>query len=69
MNKSLAFGFAFALLVVGMILFVWGVSVSESVSSDFSRLFTGQPTDKAIWLLIAGFGVAIMGLFGVLRGV
>ncbi len=64
MNK----GISVALLVVGILLFIWGVSVSESVSSDVSRLFTGSPTDKAIWLLIGGIAVAIVGLFGVLRG-
>lgn len=63
MNK----GISFALLAVGILLFIWGLSVSESVSSDVSRLFTGAPTDKAVWLLIGGIGVAIVGLFGVLR--
>ena len=62
-------GFAFALLAVGIMLFFWGVSVSESVGSDISRLFTGEPMDKAIWLLIAGVAVTLVGLFGVLRGV
>lgn len=65
MNK----GLAFALLAVGIMLFIWGVSVSESVGSDISRLFTGEPTDKAVWLLIAGVAVTLVGLFGVLRGV
>lgn len=64
MNK----GISFALLAIGILLFVWGVSVSGSVGSDVSRLFTGAPTDKAVWLLIGGIGVAIIGLFGVLRG-
>lgn len=64
MNK----GLAFALLAVGIMLFIWGVSVSESVGSDVSRLFTGEPTDKAVWLLIAGVAVTLVGLFGVLRG-
>ncbi|MDZ7829773.1 MAG: DUF3185 family protein [Halofilum sp. (in: g-proteobacteria)] len=61
-------GISFALLAVGILLFIWGVSVSQSAGSEMSRLFTGEPTDKAIWLLIGGAGVAIAGLFGVLRG-
>jgi hypothetical protein len=69
MKKSLTFGFAFALLVVGVMLFVWGVNVSGSVGSDLSGLFTGQPTDNTIWLLIAGVGVTLIGLFSVLRSV
>lgn len=63
MNK----GISFALLAVGILLFIWGVNVSESLSSDASRLLTGTPTDKAVWLLIGGVGVAIVGLFGMLR--
>jgi hypothetical protein len=64
MNK----GIAFALLAVGIMLLIWGVSVSESVGSDISRLFTGEPMDKAVWLLIGGIAVTIIGLFGVFRG-
>ncbi len=64
MNK----GLSLALLVVGIMLTIWGVSVSESFSSDVSRAFTGSPTDKALWLLVGGIGCAIVGVFGLLRG-
>ena len=64
MNK----GMSVALLVVGTLLVIWGVSALESFSSDVSRFFTGSPTDKAVWLLIGGAGAAIVGLFGLLRG-
>ena len=64
MNK----GMSVALLVVGTLLLIWGVSAMESFSSDVSRFFTGSPTDKAVWLLIGGIGAAIVGLFGLLRG-
>ena len=64
MNKSLSL----ALLVIGIMLTIWGVSVSESFSSDVSRAFTGSPTDKALWLLIGGLASAIVGVFGLLRG-
>jgi hypothetical protein len=30
--------------------------------------FTGSPTDKAIWLLLGGIVVIIIGLAGLLRG-
>ncbi|MBC8011721.1 MAG: DUF3185 family protein, partial [Burkholderiales bacterium] len=36
--------------------------------SGFSRLFTGAPTDKTIWLLIGGIVLAALGLGGLLRG-
>ncbi len=63
MNKTLFI----ALLVIGVVLLVLGVIASDSISSDFSRLFTGEPTDKAIWLLIVGGVAAIAGLGGLTR--
>ncbi|MBC8126723.1 MAG: DUF3185 family protein, partial [Gloeobacteraceae cyanobacterium ES-bin-144] len=42
MNK----GMGLALLAVGIILIVFGFSAADSVSSSFSRAFTGAPTDK-----------------------
>ncbi len=65
MNK----GISVALLVVGVILILWGVNAMESFSSDVSRAVTGAPTDKSMWLMIAGAGMAIVGLFGTLRGI
>jgi hypothetical protein len=64
MNK----GISVALLVIGVVLTIWGVNASESFSSDVSRLFTGSPTDKAVWFLVTGIAAAIVGLFGLLRG-
>ena len=64
MNK----GMSVALLVVGIVLLIWGVSTTESFSSDVSRFFTGSPTNKAVWLLMGGIVAAIVGLFGVLSG-
>ena len=64
MNK----GISTALLVVGIVLIIWGVSASESFSSDVSRFFTGSPTNKAMWLLIGGIVAAVVGLFGLSRG-
>jgi len=57
-----------ALLVVGVILIVYGAKASDSVGSTFSRLFTGEPTDRAIWLLLGGLVAVIIGLTGSLRG-
>ena len=59
-------GLGIALLVVGVILLVYGISASNSVSSDLSNLFTGKPTEKAIWLIVGGAAAAIVGLFGTL---
>jgi amino acid permease len=56
------------LLIVGVILLSYGVTASDSIGSSFSRFFTGQPTDRTIWLLVAGAVAAILGLTGLLRG-
>ena len=64
MNK----GLSVALLVVGIVLMIWGVSASDSFSSGLSRAVTGSPTNKTIGLLVGGIVATVVGLFGVLRG-
>jgi hypothetical protein len=57
-----------AILAGGILLVIFGVSASNSISSDISRVFTDAPTDKAIWMLVGGVVVTIIGLVGLLRG-
>ena len=57
-----------ALLVGGIILIIYGLSASDSIGSGFSRLFTGSPTDKTIWLLLGGIVAAAIGAGGIFRG-
>ncbi|NKE70487.1 DUF3185 family protein [Candidatus Manganitrophus noduliformans] len=64
MNRSISI----AVLAGGILLIVFGVGVSQSVSSDISRFFTGSPTEKAIWLLSGGVAATVVGLLGVSRG-
>lgn len=64
MNK----GISVALLVVGVMLILWGVTASESFGSDVSRFFTGSPTDKTLWLLAGGVAMGVVGLFGLMSG-
>jgi hypothetical protein len=64
MNKSISL----ALLVGGIILIIYGVSASDSLGSDFSRFFTGSPTDKSMWLLIGGAVASAIGLSGLALG-
>lgn len=64
MNKAISL----ALLVGGIVLIVYGISASDSIGSDFSRFFTGNPTDKSMWLLIGGAVASAVGLSGVLLG-
>ncbi len=56
MNKL----FFFVLLVAGIVLLTVGVIESDSVASDVSRLFTGEPTDRALWMMVGG-GIAVLG--------
>ena len=63
MNKPISM----ALLAVGILLVIFGVNSDHSFSSSLSRLFTGSPTDKAIWLLLAGIVCGTAGLAGLLR--
>jgi divalent metal cation (Fe/Co/Zn/Cd) transporter len=63
MNKIVSL----ALLAAGIILIVLGINATNSFSSDVSRLFTGSPTDKAMWMLIGGIIAAIIGLMGTLH--
>ena len=57
-----------AILAGGILLVIFGINASNSVSSDISRFFTDSPTDKTIWMLFGGVVVTIIGLVGLLRG-
>lgn len=56
------------LIVAGAAFLFYGLQASDSLSSGFSRFFTGSPTDKTIWLMVGGFLASIAGLFLVVRG-
>ena len=56
------------LLLGGVALIIFGISATNSFSSDVSRFFTGSPTNKAIWMLIVGIVAGVIGLVGVMRG-
>jgi LPXTG-motif cell wall-anchored protein len=51
-----------ALLVVSGVLLTFGMQASASLGSRLSELFTGTPSDRTIWLLLAGVVAAILGL-------
>lgn len=64
MNKIISL----LLLAAGIVLIVYGINATQSIGSAFSRLFTGAPTDKSIWLFVAGVVVAAIGAGGLFRG-
>lgn len=41
-------------LVIGVLLLIWGLNASEAFSSGISKVFTGSPTNKAIYLMVGG---------------
>ncbi len=58
MNKTLAI----VLLVGGIILLVFGYNAEHSTSSAFSQIFTGSPSNKAIWMIVAGTIAVVVGI-------
>lgn len=64
MNKT----FSLALLVGGIVLLVFAYNTAQSASSAFSRIFTGSPSNKAIWMYVAGTIACVVGIVGLSRG-
>ncbi|MGA7779705.1 MAG: DUF3185 family protein [Paraburkholderia sp.] len=54
-----------ALLVGGVVLLYFGGQAFHSLSSDVSRVFTGSPTNKAIFLIAGGVVASLAGLIGI----
>jgi hypothetical protein len=50
-----------ALIAVGVLLLIFGISSADSLASDISRFFTGEPTDRAMWLMIGGVASLVIG--------
>jgi hypothetical protein len=64
MNKAISL----ALVIGGLILIVYGIQANDSTASGFSRFFTGNPTDKTMWLLIGGAIAIVVGGSGLAFG-
>jgi len=64
MNKTISLAF----LVGGIVLLAFGYNAAQSVSSGFARIFTGSPTNKAIWMITGGVIASVVGLIGLARG-
>jgi multisubunit Na+/H+ antiporter MnhB subunit len=50
-----------AVLALGIVLLIFGFNESHSFSSDVSRTFTGNPTDRSMWLIIGGSVAVVVG--------
>ena len=62
MNKVLSL----ALLAAGIMLAIFGVNEMQSLTSDISRVFTGSPTDRSLWMSIAGGVLFALGAGGLI---
>ena len=51
-----------AILAVGIVLLIFGFNESQSFGSEVSRVFTGNPTDRSIWMIVGGVVAVIAGL-------
>jgi len=52
---------AAALIVIGTILLIFGVTAWQSVSSDVSRVISGTPNLKSILLICVGVITVVFG--------
>jgi nitrate reductase gamma subunit len=50
-------------LAVGIVLLAWGHNVAQAVNSQVKNLFTGEPTNKAMYLYFGGAVLCAIGLF------
>jgi multisubunit Na+/H+ antiporter MnhB subunit len=57
-----------AIFALGVVLIIFGFNESQSFSSDVSRFFTGNPTDRSIWFIVGGAIAIIAGLIFAVRG-
>lgn len=64
MNKPMAL----ALLAGGIVLLVFGYNSAQSFSSGVSRVLTGSPANKAIWMIVGGAIATVLGLYGLSKG-
>ncbi|MEM5389317.1 MULTISPECIES: DUF3185 family protein [Paraburkholderia] len=53
-----------ALIVGGVVLLYFGGQSFHSFSNDVSRVFTGAPTNKTIFLIAGGIIATLAGLIG-----
>lgn len=52
----------------GTALTIYGAGTSELLSSELSRAFVGSPSDNALWILISGIALIVIGIVGIFRG-
>jgi len=56
-----------ALLLVGGLLVLWGYNEAESLGSHLTRLYSGNPTQNALYYYIGGGVCLVLGAINLLR--
>lgn len=49
-------------IVIGIGLLIVGLRASDSIASQFSKVFTGTPTDRAVWFTLGGIAAIVAGV-------
>jgi hypothetical protein len=57
-----------ALLVGGIALTKYGYDASNSFGSEVSKVFTGNPSDRSMYLLVGGIVMMVFGAGGLASG-
>ncbi|MGZ5790420.1 MAG: DUF3185 family protein [Burkholderiaceae bacterium] len=66
MENKMVKAISLALLLGGIVLMIFGNEAMNSFSSNLSRMFTGAPTDRAVFMLVGGIVMAIVGAAGMI---
>jgi len=48
-------------LAIGIMLLVWGHNMAQSLDSQVKNIFTGTPTNRAMYFYIGGIALALYG--------
>jgi Protein of unknown function (DUF3185) len=49
-------------LVVGIFFLLWGRRIADSFGSQVRSVFTGEPTNRAMYLYLGGLVLALLGV-------
>jgi hypothetical protein len=63
MNNIVGLG----IFALGVVLLIFGFNESHSFGSDVSRVFTGNPTDRSMWMIAGGAVAIVAGLMLAIR--
>ena len=56
-----------AVFALGIVLLISGFNESQSFASEVSRTFTGNPTNRSLWMILGGAASVIAGLILAVR--